>query len=185
MAKILGIAGSLRKGSLNAALLRAAAELAPQGCEIEIGSIHGIPLYDGDLEDAEGIPDAVLRLKERVVANDGLLLVTPEYNNSIPGVMKNAIDWLSRPGLEIPQVFGGRPVGLIGVSPGSRGTVFAQTAWLPVLRMLGTRPWFGKSLYVGGAMRMFDESGRLVDEKMRERLQGWVKGFAEFVETSS
>ena len=94
---ILGIAGSLRQSSFNAALLRAAAAAAPAGCTVDIASIRGIPLYDGDVEEATGVPEMVETLKERVAAADGLLLVTPEYNNSIPGVFKNAIDWLSRP----------------------------------------------------------------------------------------
>src|SRR4030095_16592904 len=94
---ILGIAGSLRQSSFNAALLRAAAAAAPAGCIVDIAAIRGIPLYDGDVKDAAGIPAVVETLKERVAAADGLLLVTPEYNNSLPGVFKNAIDWLSRP----------------------------------------------------------------------------------------
>src|SRR5688572_2097703 len=97
MTTILGLSGSLRAGSLNSSLLRAAAEEMPQDVTLEIGSIKGIPFYDGDVEANEGLPDAVMQLKERVVATDGLLLVTPEYNNSLPGVFKNAIDWLTRP----------------------------------------------------------------------------------------
>ena len=96
MTQILGIAGSLRKGSYNAALLRAAAAAAPEGARVEIGSIRGIPLYDQDVEDPTGIPEAVRDLKERIASSHGLLLVTPEYNNSVPGVLKNAIDWLTR-----------------------------------------------------------------------------------------
>jgi len=78
-----------------------------------------------------------------IAAADGLLLVTPEYNNSIPGVFKNAIDWLSRPPADISRVFGGKPVAIIGASPGGFGTILSQEAWLPVLRTLGTKPWFG------------------------------------------
>src|SRR5216683_7475771 len=136
---ILGIAGSLRQGSYNAALLRAAAAAAPASCTVDIASIRGIPLYDGDVEAATGVPDVVETLKDRVAAADGLLLVTPEYNNSIPGVFKNAIDWLSRPPVDILRVFGGKPVAIIGASPGGFGTILSQEAWLPVLRTLGTR----------------------------------------------
>ena len=118
MTTIVGIAGSLRAGSLNAALLGAAAELAPAGCTVEIGSIRGIPLYHGDVEAKEGIPAPVAALKERIAAADGLLLVTPEYNNAMPGVFKNAIEWLSRPPQDAPRVFRGKPVALIGASPG-------------------------------------------------------------------
>ena len=181
MTTILGIAGSLRRGSFNGALLRAAAELAPADCTVEIASIKGIPLYDGDIESASGIPSSVADLKERIAAADGLLLVTPEYNNSIPGVFKNAIDWLSRPSSDIPRIFGNRPVGLIGATPGVGGTRLAQSAWLPVFRTLGMRPWFGKQLYVAGAGKIFDDSGALVDDRVRGLLQSYMAGFAQFV----
>jgi chromate reductase len=110
MSDILGISGSLRKGSYNTALLRAAIEAAPDGTRVEIASIRGIPLYDGDVEAESGVPDIVRDLKDRIARADGLLLVTPEYNNSIPGVFKNAIDWLTRPPADIPRIFGNRPV---------------------------------------------------------------------------
>ncbi len=110
-----------------------------------------MPLYDGDLEAEEGLPDAVVGLKAAVAAADGLLLVTPEYNNGIPGVFKNAVDWMSRPPADIPAVFGGKPVGLIGASPGGFGTVLSQTAWLPVLRTLGCELWSGGRLMVSRA----------------------------------
>src|SRR3954447_4070773 len=118
MTRIVGIAGSLRKGSYNAALLRNAARLVPDGAEIDIRTIRGIPLYDGDVETEEGIPPLVQELKLAIAAAGGLLLVTPEYNNSIPGVFKNAIDWLSSPASDIPHICGGKPVALIGASPG-------------------------------------------------------------------
>src|SRR5512147_2891920 len=116
MTTILGICGSLRGGSLNAALLRSAAQVI-EGATLEIGSIRGIPLYDGDLEASIGIPQAVADLKARMIASDGVLLVTPEYNNGIPGVFKNAIDWVSRPASDIPRVFGDRPFAVVGASP--------------------------------------------------------------------
>ena len=178
--RIVGIAGSLRSGSYNAALLRAAAAEAPPEATIEIESIRGIPLYDGDVE-AKGIPSRVSELKDRIAAADALLLVTPEYNNSIPGTFKNAIDWLTRPPDDIPRVFKGRAVGLIGASPGMRGTVLSQTAWLPVLRTLGVQPWFEQLLYVGNADKVFDPSGKLIDEAIRTRLRNYVRGFADFV----
>ena len=181
MARIVGIAGSLRKASFNAALLRAAAELAPAGTEVEIASIAGIPLYDGDLESERGIPDPVTKLKNRIAEADGLLLVTPEYNSSMPGVLKNAIDWLTRPAKDIPRVFGDKPVAIMGATPGMGGTRLAQSAWLPVLRTLGTRAWFGKQLYVAGAAQVFDAEGRLVDERIRELLSELMTGFATFV----
>jgi NAD(P)H-dependent FMN reductase len=181
MALIIGISGSLRKQSFNASLLRAAVELAPAGLTIEIGSIQEIPLYNFDVEHDAGIPAAVTRLKEQIAAADGLLLVTPEYNNSIPGVFKNAIDWLSRPTTDIPKVFGQRAVGLIGASPGNFGTILSQNAWLATLRTLGTRPWFSAPLYVSSAGKVFDEQGVLVDSTTRERLRKYLQGFAQFI----
>jgi NAD(P)H-dependent FMN reductase len=184
-ATIVGIAGSLRRGSFNSMLLRAAAELAPDGASIDIATIRGIPLYDGDLEKESGVPALVAALKDRVARADGLLLVTPEYNNSIPGVFKNAIDWLSRPAADIPRVFGGKPVAVIGATPGRGGTLLAQTAWLPVLRTLGTAPWFGPRLLVSEANKAFGDDGRLVDDAIRSKLAEFVAGFAQFVRKHS
>ena len=184
MTQVIGIAGSLRRGSFNAALLRAALEFVPENAQLDIESIADIPLYNADLE-ADGIPEPVTRLKERIAAADGLLIVTPEYNNAIPGVAKNAIDWLSRPPSDIPRVFRGKPVAVMGASPGRFGTVLSQAAWLPVLRTLGTRAWFGGRLQVSHANDMFDEQGRLVDDKIRELLQKFVSGFFEFAGTQS
>ena len=181
MTTILGISGSLRQASLNTALLRAIAAATPSGVRVEMATLHGIPLYDGDIEASEGIPPAVAALKERVAASDGLLLVTPEYNNAMPGVFKNAIDWLSRPPKDIPRIFGGRPVAVVGASPGGFGTLLAQTAWLPVLRTLGTRPWFGPRLAVSRAGSVFDAEGNLTDEKVREQVAAFVAGFAAFL----
>jgi NAD(P)H-dependent FMN reductase len=153
----------------------------PGNCKLEIGTIKGIPLYDGDVEKAQGLPDAVVKLKERVVEANGLLLVTPEYNNSIPGVFKNAIDWLSRPPADIPRVFGARPVGVIGASPSRFGTLLSQTTWLPVLKTLGTAAYFGGRLQVSLAGDAFDPQGALVDKRVREQLKKFLAGFCEFV----
>ncbi|MEZ4253938.1 MAG: NADPH-dependent FMN reductase [Polyangiales bacterium] len=180
MTTFVGIAGSLRRGSYNASLLRAAAALAPEGVTIEEGTIAGIPLYDGDLEAEHGLPDAVRTLKEQIAAADGLLLVTPEYNNGIPGVLKNAIDWLSRPASDLERVFGDKPVAILGASPGRFGTAMAQTAWLPVLRALSVRPYFGPRVLVGGAAQVFDANGVLVDERVRASVEKLLEGFAEF-----
>lgn len=180
MTRILGISGSLRAGSYNTALMRAAQALAGDGVEFDTATLHGIPLYDGDVEQRDGLPASVTALKERVVASDGVLLCTPEYNNAIPGVFKNAIDWLSRPADDIPRVFGGRAFAVIGASPGGFGTILAQAAWLPVLRTLGTRQWAGGRLMVSKAASMFDAQGTLTDEATRKRLAEFVRGFAEF-----
>jgi chromate reductase len=181
MTTIIGISGSLRKGSYNTGLLRAAVEAAPENCTVDVASIRGIPLYDGDMEETEGVPEVVAEIKDRIEKADALLLVTPEYNNSVPGVLKNAIDWLSRPPQDRARVFGGKPVGLMGASHGSFGTVSAQTAWLPIFRVLNMRVWFGKQLYVGGAMNLFDESGNLVDENTKKRVASYMSGFTEHV----
>jgi chromate reductase len=178
---LVGIAGSLRSGSLNAALLRAAADHAPASCPVDIVSIRDVPLYDGDVE-ARGVPATVAELKDRVAAADGLLLATPEYNQSLPGVFKNAIDWMTRPPSDIRQVFGDCPVGIMGATTGTGGTRLAQTAWLPVFRVLGLRPWFGQSLFVPNARQAFDDAGRLVDDKLKGLLEGYMRGFAVFVE---
>ena len=154
--------------------------MVPSGTTMEIGSLEGIPLYNADLEQ-QGIPGIVDEFKTRIAASDGVLLVTPEYNNSIPGVFKNAIDWASRPPADIARVFRNRPVGVIGATPGAGGTILAQAAWLPVLRVLGMSPWFGARVIVSRAGQVFDAEGRLVDETIRGQLQTYVNGFAEFV----
>jgi chromate reductase, NAD(P)H dehydrogenase (quinone) len=180
MTTILAIAGSLRQKSYNAMLLRAAAELAPAGTTVETASIQGIPLYDGDVE-AAGIPAAVLALKDRIAAAPGVLLVTPEYNNSLPGVFKNAIDWTSRPPADLGRVYGGRPIGVIGATPGPGGTGLAQAGWLSVLRTLGTLPFFGARVQVANAGKVFDDDGRLVDPAVRGQVEKYMAAFAAFV----
>ena len=183
MTKIIGIAGSLRAGSYNAALLRAGAKLMPSDATLEIASIKGVPLYDGDVEAAEGIPAAVELLKAQIANSDGLLVATPEYNNSIPGVLKNAIDWLRRPSTDIARVFANRPIAIIGASPGGFGTILAQNAWLPVLRTLGARQWFGGRLMVSRAGNVFNDTGEMIDEKMKAQLQQFLQGFVEYVKS--
>ena len=181
MSRIMGISGSLRRGSFNTSLLRAALELMPNSAELRIESIEGIPLYNGDVEDAEGIPGPVAELKKAIAGADGLLLATPEYNNSIPGVLKNAVDWLSRPTSDIKTVFGGKPVAVMGASQGNFGTSLSQIAWLPVLRTLGTKPWFGGRLLVSRAQTVFDAQGKIMDEAVKKQLEQFLRGFVEFV----
>ncbi|UDF28395.1 UNVERIFIED_ORG: NAD(P)H-dependent oxidoreductase [Roseateles sp. XES5] len=180
MTKLVVISGSLRKASFNTALLRAALAMAPEGVEIAEGSIHGIPLYDGDVEAAEGIPEAVTRLKDLVADADGVILFTPEYNNGIPGVFKNAIDWMSRPSSDIARVFGGKPFAITGASPGNFGTLLSQEAWLPIMRTLGTVPWFGAKLMVSRAGTVIQD-GRIADAATGQKLRDFVAGFAAFV----
>lgn len=180
MVRLVGISGSLRKGSFNSALLKAATEATPAGIALEVASIAGIPLYDGDVE-AEGVPAPVADLKDVIAAADGVLLVTPEYNGSVPGVFKNAIDWTTRPSADMARVWGGRPVGVVGVSPGGFGSVLAQNAWLPVIRKLGALQWHGAQLIVSHARTVFDAEGRLIDDKVRDQLRLYLEGFAAFV----
>ena len=182
MARIIGISGSLRRESFNTSLLRAAVDVVPPGSTIEIGSIREIPLYDGDVEATQGIPPPVQALKDLIASGDGLLIVTPEYNNSTPGVLKNAIDWLSRPPADSARVFRGRPVAIIGATPGLGGTRLSQAALLPVLRTLGTLPWFEGRLEVSSAAKVFDKDGRIVDDAIRVRLETLVKGFTHFAD---
>jgi NAD(P)H-dependent FMN reductase len=178
MTQIIALSGSLREASFNTALIRAAAEMFPN--EVAVASIEGIPLYNEDDEKSDGIPANVTELKDRIANADGLLIATPEYNNSIPGVVKNAIDWLSRPADDIPRVFHGRPVAIMGASPGGFGTNLAQNAWLPVLRTLKTRPWFEGRLMVSRASTLVDDKGALTDEATREKLEKFVSGFIDF-----
>ena len=184
MTRILGISGSLRTGSFNTALLHAAQQVAGDDVTLEAATLHGIPLYDGDVEARDGEPAAVTTLKQRILASDGVLLVTPEYNNGIPGVFKNGIDWLSRGTPGIPAVFGDRPFAVIGASPGGFGTILGQNHWLPVLKTLGVRLWAGNRMMVSRAGSVFDADGALVDDKVREQLAGFVQGFAAFADAA-
>ena len=177
MGYVLGISGSLREGSYNSALLRAARGMYPE--RIRIARIDQIPLYNADVERA-GFPAEVEEVKQQVAAADGVLLVSPEYNNSVPGVLKNAIDWLSRPSGDIRNVFQYKPVAVVGASPGGYGTVLGQAAWLPMLRTLQTRHWTAGRLMVPHAHKVFDEAGNLVDAEIRARLEKFVGGFIDY-----
>ena len=180
--RVLALSGSLRSSSFNTALAHAAQTLAPEGMVIEVATLHGIPLYDGDLESEEGIPQAVLDLKEQILNADALLLVTPEYNNGVPGVFKNGIDWLSRTDKE--AIFSGRLTGMIGASMGGFGTICSQAAWLPTLKMLGMSLYTGGSLLVSRAQNSFDAQGKLQDETIQKLLSAYLQGFQSFVHAS-
>ncbi|HET9121929.1 MAG TPA: NADPH-dependent FMN reductase [Acidiferrobacteraceae bacterium] len=182
MTQLVGICGSLRRASLNGHLLRAATQLMPQGAHLTAAGLHDIPLYNGDVEADSGIPPAVTRLKDQIAAAQGLLLVSPEYNHSVPGVLKNAIDWLSRPPADSARVFAGRPVAVAGASPSAFGTVLAQNAWLPIVRSLRMQLWTGDRLLLSHAYRAFNADGMLVDAETENRLRTFLEGFVRFVE---
>src|SRR5690348_17244803 len=138
----------------------------PRSAELDLGQVgaaRALPLFDQDIVDRDGFPPEAVELKEALRAADGLLISTPEYNWSIPGFLKNAIDWASRPASDIPAVFGDLPVALIGAG-GSAGTRLGQSAWLPVFRYLRMRPWAERTLYVDRARERFGPDGRLIDE---------------------
>ncbi|MEP7313864.1 MAG: NADPH-dependent FMN reductase [Pseudomonadota bacterium] len=179
--KIVGLSGSLRRGSLNTQLLRAAALLMPDAVTFEIADISGVPLYNGDVEAGHGIPPAVASLKDLVAGSDGLLIATPEYNQSIPGVLKNAIDWMTRPADDMARVFLKKPVAVIGASPGPFGTARSQTVLLPVLRALRVRAFFdAPPFYLSAAHKAFDAQDQLVDATQRDRLTDFLREFVAF-----
>ena len=182
MARLVGISGSLRAKSFNTALLNAAVQLMPAGSTLAAHTLRGVPLYDADVETADGIPATVTALKEAVAASDGFILFTPEYSNSMPGVFKNALDWMARPDEDVARVFGGRPVALAGASPGNFGTNLSQLAWLPVLRTLGTDMWTAQKFFATRAHTLVDADGALSDDKTKERLRGYLAGFVEFAD---
>jgi chromate reductase, NAD(P)H dehydrogenase (quinone) len=159
----LGISGSLRKGSYNTALLNAAAGLLPEGVTMETISIADIPLYNGDLDlpAATERPEPVNRLRDAMTKADGLLFVSPEYNYSIPGTLKNAIDWASR-GQDSPMLQ--KCVAVMGATPGLWGTVRMQMAFHAVFQFLNMKPVVKPEILVNQAAKKFDESGNLTDE---------------------
>jgi chromate reductase len=165
--QVLAISGSLRKASFNTALLRAAQELAPAGMSIQIYTdLASIPPYDDDIRLA-GFPPVVAALRDRVRAADALIFATPEYNRSFTGVLKNAIDWLSRPPA---QPLDGKPAAVMGASPGAIGTALANYHLRQVLSVLSVHVVPGLEVLVGGAASKFDDQGRLIDEPTREFL---------------
>ena len=176
--RILGIAGSLRAGSYNRALLRAAQELAPEHVSIQIFDIASIPLYNADVQ-ADGDPEPVMRLKAAIAASDALLLTSPEYNHSITGVLKNAIDWASVPPRTSP--LSGKPVALMGASTGNTGTARAQMHLRQVCAFTNMLVLNHPEVLVGRARERFDEHGRLVDETSRRFVRRLLEALAEWV----
>ena len=166
--KLLAIPGSIRQGSYNQLLLQAAAELAGDDVELQLfDGLKAVPPYDED-DDVDPAPAAVSRVREAIAGADGILFATPEYNSSIPGVLKNAIDWASRPLATNP--LRNKPVAVIGASTGVFGAVWAQAELRKVLAATGARV-VEAELAVGHAPTRFDENGRLIDDEIREQLE--------------
>jgi chromate reductase len=179
--KFLAISGSLRRESLNTRLARTFVDRSPEGVAVEVADLHGIPLYDGDLEEESGVPGAVVALRERIKKSDGLILVTPEYNGGMPGVFKNALDWLTRPSSEMEATFTGRPTALSGATPGGLGTTLAQAGSLVMLRQLKVH-LFADHLRISRAHEVLADEGP--DERTARQIDRWLAGFAEFAESA-
>jgi chromate reductase len=174
---ILALSGSLRKESFNSKLIRAFAELAPPGMKIETTEIGNLPLFDADRE-AE-YPAVAQALKDRILAADGIIVATPEYNRSAPGVLKNAIDWASRP--YGTNAFAGKPLLLSGVSIGKIGTAVAQSHLRDVFMYLEARVLGQPELYLGPAQELFDESGAIANDATKELLGKALAALAKAV----
>jgi chromate reductase len=173
--RILGISGSLRRDSQNSSLLRAAAELLPPGDELVLwDGLRDVPPYDQD-DDVEPAPAAVAELRRAVADADAVLIATPEYNSSVPGALKNALDWASRP--LATNSFRGKPVAVIGSSAGVFGAVWAQAELRKVLGAMGARV-AEVELAVGRASEKFDAEGELVDDEIRQQLRDAVATLA-------
>lgn len=176
---ILAISGALRGASTNTGLLRALQALAPSTVNINIATLHGIPLYDGDAEEAHGKPQAVRELDSRIRAADGLIIACPEYNFSIPGVLKNATDWLSRGG----SPFKWKRTGIVGASGGQfAGTARAQYHLRQNLQALQAITMPRPEVFVNHNEEKFDTAGNLIDVETRKHLASWLTSFIEWVE---
>jgi len=175
---IVGFAGSLRRGSFNRALLQAATELAPPGLHIVIHGLDAIPLYNGDVE-AAGAPPSVVQLRDAVRKADGLLIATPEYNHGIPGVLKNTIDWLSRPPRD--SALNGKVAAVMGASPGMTGTARGQSQLRQAFVFTNTYALLQPEVLVGRAHEKFDADGRLVHQATRDFLTTFLERFADLI----
>ena len=177
--RVLGISGSLRRASFNTAALRAAAELAPAGMEVETYTgLTAIPPYDDDVRQ-QGFPPPVADLRACIQAADALLIVTPEYNYSVPGVLKNAIDWASRPP---EQPFDGKPIAIMGASPGALGTARAQYHLRQMFVFLNGIVLNRPEVMIGNAAQRFDPEGRLTDETTREFVRALLVALKDWTE---
>jgi chromate reductase, NAD(P)H dehydrogenase (quinone) len=174
--KIIAISGALRKASTNTELCRALADVAPPGVNVAVATLHGIPLYDGDLEAASGKPDAVKALDAKIRAADGIVIATPEYNFSVPGVLKNATDWLSRGG----SPFKWRRVGVLGAADGPLGTGRSQYHLRQNLQGLEAIVMPKPEFFAGNNSQKFDGDGNLTDADSRDRLGQWLQAYIAF-----
>ncbi len=179
--QILAIVGSLRRGSYNRMLARAAAEEVPKDTAIEFADIGGIPIFNEDLREEDGEPEPVVRLVAAIRDTDALLIVSPEYNHSMPGTLKNAIDWASY-GSNHP--FKGKPTAVMGASTGRFGTVRMQAHLRLVLAGLGTQVVPRPEVIVSAARDKFDESGRLTDERTRRQVRLLVAALVQLARSS-
>lgn len=165
-AKIIGLIGSLRKGSFNRMLMEATKQLAPQGVMVEIAEIGNLPLFNQDFE--ANYPKEAQELKDKIRAADSVIIATPEYNRSIPGVLKNALDWTSRPYGQ--SVWPGKPVAVMGASGGPIGTALAQAHLKQILLYLDANVLGQPEFFLGGAPGKFDKDGKLIDEATKQHI---------------
>lgn len=175
---VVGLAGSLRRGSYNRGLLRAATEVAPSALRIVIHELDGIPLYNGDLE-ASGVPPGVVQLRDAIREAQGLLIATPEYNHGVPGVLKNAIDWLSRPPHD--SALNGKVAAVMGASPGMTGTARGQSQLRQAFVFTNTYALLQPEVLVARAHEKFDADGRLVHQATRDLLAIFLQRFADLI----
>ena len=176
--EVVGFAGSLRTGSYNRALLRAAAELASPRLNVSVRELNDLPLYNGDVE-AAGVPQSVTDLRDAVRAADALLIATPEYNHGVPGVLKNAIDWLSRPPRD--SALNHKVAAIIGASPGMTGTARAQSQLRQAFVFTNTYALLQPEVLVARAHEKFDANGQLTDAGTRDFLRTFIDRFADLI----
>lgn len=173
---ILGISGSLRKKSLNSAALRVAQQQLPDGVTMETFDLSSIPLYNDDVRE-QGFPEPVQQLRIKIASADAVLFVSPEYNYSIPGVLKNAIDWASRPP---NQPFDGKPIAIMGASPGVIGTARCQYHLRQVFVFLNGMVMNRPEVMIGSAMKKFDDLGNLTDDATKDHIRKFLIALADW-----
>ncbi|MGE7139617.1 NADPH-dependent FMN reductase [Luteibacter sp. NPDC031894] len=180
--RILAFAGSLRRNSHNGRLLDTAAQIAPPGMVLTVhDTIADVPLFDEDVEASTPSPDGVTRLRIAVAAADGVLIATPEYNQSLPGVLKNTLDWLSRDDAELGEVLSGKPVAIFGATPGKWGTRLAQSQLRHALAAMGALTMPAPQLYMAEIASSYDAASDTFDAATRKRLLAFLEGFEAWV----